>query len=249
MGNTYPSSLSLKKNFRVKHVRSANWVAPTCPQGMFLIFWKGEAIGWCKHAPKGRFLLFSRVWGLISYQVPKQFPSITYQNPFVSHQVSNNSHQIPLVFINNPSKSFCSHRVPKNSLVFPSVTRQNPFVFIKFPSNSFCFHQVPIKFFLFPSSSHQLHIVPINFILFPTPPYIYPHKALNFVRDSGRVQNGAPSSWAGRKGSSSGRQTSAARGRAERRDILPARSCGRSRVDLLLARQSAVLLPSCACGE
>ncbi len=54
------------------------------------------------------------------------------------------------------------------------------------------------------------------------------------------------SSWAGRKGSYSGRQTSAGCGRAERRDFLRARYCGRSRADLLLERQSAALLPSCA---
>ncbi len=36
------------------------------------------------------------------------------------------------------------------------------------------------------------------------------------------------------------------RPRAERRDFLPARFFGRSRADLLLERQSAALLPSCA---
>ncbi len=35
-------------------------------------------------------------------------------------------------------------------------------------------------------------------------------------------------------------------GQAESRDFLPAKVCGRSWADLLLTRQSAVLLPSCA---
>ncbi len=48
------------------------------------------------------------------------------------------------------------------------------------------------------------------------------------------------------RGSHSGRQMSAGCGRAEIRDFLPARFCGRPRADLLLARQSGTLLPSCA---
>jgi hypothetical protein len=71
-------------------------------------------------------------------------------------------------------------------------------------------------------------------------------ETVKLVRNSGRVLNGAPQSWAGGKGSSSGRQTSAGCGRAERRDFPPSRFCGRSRADLLLERKSAALLPSCA---
>ncbi len=56
--------------------------------------------------------------------------------------------------------------------------------------------------------------------------------------DSGRVLNGAPQFV--------GRPTSAGCGRADRRDFLPARFCRRSPADLLLERQSAALLPSCA---
>jgi hypothetical protein len=105
-------------------------------------FLKGWAIGWCRHAPKGCFLLFWKGRGLISYQVPKQFPSITYQNPFVLIKFQT----IPIKF-----------------LLFSSITHQNlsvPIKFQKIPlipisnlSKSFCFHQVPIKFLLFPSSS------------------------------------------------------------------------------------------------
>jgi len=82
------------------------------PQGMFLNFWRGEPIGWCKHAPKGCFLSFWRDGDLISHQVPIKFllfPSISHQNPFVLTKFANNSHQVPLVPINNSSKSFCSH--------------------------------------------------------------------------------------------------------------------------------------------
>jgi len=44
----------------------------------------------------------------------------------------------------------------------------------------------------------------------------------------------------------SSKRSAAVRGQADRRDFLPARFCGRSRADLLLERQSAALLPSCA---
>jgi hypothetical protein len=110
------------------------------------------------------FLLLLKGVGLISHQVPIKFPSITRKYAFGFIKFPKNSHQIALVLINNPSKSF---------------------VLIKFSSNPFCSHQVLIKILLFPQ-------LPINFLLFPTQPYINPHKALNFVRDLGRVLNGAP---------------------------------------------------------
>jgi hypothetical protein len=84
------------------------------------------------------------------------FSSIIHQYPFVLIQFPNNSHQIPLVPINNASKSICSHQVPKHS-------HQIPLVPINDPSKSFCFHQVPIKFLSFPSSSYQNPFVSINF--------------------------------------------------------------------------------------
>jgi hypothetical protein len=34
------------------------------PPGIFLNFWRGEPIGWCKHAPKGCFFIFLKGWGL-----------------------------------------------------------------------------------------------------------------------------------------------------------------------------------------
>jgi hypothetical protein len=51
------------------------------------------------------------------------------------------------------------------------------------------------------------------------------------------------------RGSYSGRQTPAGCTRAESQDFLPARVCGRSQADPLLARQSAALLPSRACAK
>jgi hypothetical protein len=124
MESTYPSSLSLEKHIRRKHVRSANWVAPTCPQGRFLFFEGVSQLGGANLSPRDVFLSFWRGWGL-------DFPS--------SSQI------VPIKFLLFPSKSFCSHQVPK-----------------KFPSNSSCSHQVPIKFLLFSSSSHQIPLVPIN---------------------------------------------------------------------------------------
>jgi hypothetical protein len=119
----------------------------------------------------------------------------------------NSSHQIPLVPINIPSKSFCSHQVPK-----------------KFPSNSSYSHQQPINILLFSSSSHKI-------------PFVGEHRwarrwKVRIVRDSGRVLNGAPQ-FVGRHsvGQKSGRC-----GRAESPDFRPARFCGRSQADLLLAR-------------
>ncbi len=82
------------------------------PLGMFLNFWRGEPIGWCKHAPKGCFLSFWRDGDLISHQVPIKFllfPSMSHQNPFVLTKFPNNFHQVPLVPMNNSSRSFCSH--------------------------------------------------------------------------------------------------------------------------------------------
>ncbi len=145
------------------------------------------------------FLSFWRGWELISHQVPKQVPtssSCSHQNPFVLIMFPKNSHQIPLVPINNPSISFCSHQVPE---------------------------QFPSRFPLFPSSSDQHRFVPMAM---KDRQVSTGERALRWtVRDSGRVLNGC--------------------GRAESRDFLPARFCGRARADLLLARQSATLLPWC----
>ncbi len=58
---------------------------------------------------------------------------------------------------------------------------------------------------------------------------------MKLVRDSGRVLYGAPQ-FVGRPEGTLQWQAG----------FQPARSCGRSRADLLLARQSAALLPSCA---
>jgi hypothetical protein len=83
--------------------------------------------------------------------------------------VSSSSQTIPI-------KVLCSHQVLIKSLLFVSSSHQNPFV---------------------PTTSHQLHFVPST--SFCSQPYINPHKALNFVRDLGRVLNGA-SQFLGRPG-------------------------------------------------
>jgi hypothetical protein len=98
--------------------------------------------------------------------------------------------------------SSSSQTIPVNFLLFPSITYPNPlfswsshqipFVSIKFSSKSFCSHNFP----LFP----QLPFVPNPNQPNPTQPNINPQKALNFVRDLGRVLNGAPQ-FRGRPGS------------------------------------------------
>jgi len=142
---------------------------------MFLIFWRGEPIGWHKHAPKGCFLFFWRGGGLISHQVPKQFPSLTHQYPFVLIKFPKNSHQISLV--------------PIKFLLFSSITHQYLFVLIKFPNNS---HQIPLVPRKFPSISFCSYHVPIKILLFP---WLWrigrwaQRWMVRLVRDWGRVLN------------------------------------------------------------
>jgi hypothetical protein len=167
MGTTYPCSLSLKKHIRIKHVRSANWVAPTCPQGCFLFFEGVSQSGGTNMPPRDVYYLFERVGDFpsSSQKVPIEFllfPLISHQNLFVLIKFPKNSCQIPLVPINNPSKffvpikfqssSFCSHQVLIKFLLFPSITHQYPFVLIKFPKTSH-------KFLMFLSSSHQIPFI------------------------------------------------------------------------------------------
>ncbi len=84
--------------------------------------------------------------GLVSHEVPKQFP--------------HSSHQIPVV----PIKIlFFSSSFLKNS---HKITYQNPFVLIKFPKNSHQISLVPIKILFFLSCSHRIPFVPIEFLLF-----------------------------------------------------------------------------------
>ncbi len=109
-----------------KNLRSANWVAPTCPQG------SPPPRGAGGGGPGGLDFPSS------SQKVPIKFllfPSITHQYAFGFIKFPNNSCQLPLVPINNLSKSF---------------------VLMKFSSNPFCQHQVLIKILLFP----QLPFVP-----------------------------------------------------------------------------------------
>jgi len=122
-----------------------NWVAQTCPQGMFLIFLKGWGLDFPSSSKTVsiKFLLF---------------PSISHQNPFVLIKFLNNSHQIPLVPINNPSKSFCSPQVPKQFPSNSSCSHQQPIKILLFPESS---QKVLIKFLLFPLSSHQYPFVPM----------------------------------------------------------------------------------------
>jgi hypothetical protein len=132
----------------------ANWVAQTCPLGMFVIFLKV----WVLDFPSS------------SQIVPIEFllfPSISHQNPFVLIKFPNNSHQIPFAPINNPSKFFCFHQVSIKFLLFPSSFQKVLIAFlfapINNPSTSFCFHQVPKQF---PSNSSCSHQIPIKFLLF-----------------------------------------------------------------------------------
>jgi hypothetical protein len=71
MESTYPSSLSLEKHIRRKHVRSSNWVAPTCPQGRFLFFEGVSQLGGANLSPRDVSYLFEGGGDLISHQVPK----------------------------------------------------------------------------------------------------------------------------------------------------------------------------------
>jgi len=98
---------------------------------MFLIFWRDEPIGWCKHAPKGCFLSFWTGGGWISHQVATQFPSN-----------SSCSHQYPVKIL---LFSWSSKKIPIKFLLFLTITHQNPFVPIRFPSNSSCsFHMIKV---------------------------------------------------------------------------------------------------------
>jgi hypothetical protein len=90
MGTTYPCSLSLKKHIRIKHVRRANWVAPTCPQGCFLVFEGVSQLGGANIPLRDVYYLFDGVGDFLS-----------------------SSHQIPLVPLISHQNSFCSHQVPK----------------------------------------------------------------------------------------------------------------------------------------
>ncbi len=150
-------------------MRSANWVAPTCPPVCFLFFSQGEPIGRRKHVPKGCFFIILKGWGL-DFPISSQIVPIKFLLFPSSSQ--KNSHQIPLVPSNNPSKSFCSHQVLIKFLLFPSSSHQILLVLINNPSLSFClikflsnFHQIPlvqaIKFFLFPSNFYQNTYVPM----------------------------------------------------------------------------------------
>ncbi len=146
-------------------MRNANWVAPTCPQGCFLFFEGVSQLGGANIPPRDVYYLFEGVGDFpsSSQTVPIEFllfSLISHQNPFVLIKFSNNSHQIPLVPINNPSKFF----VP-----------------IKFQSSSFCSHQVSNKFLLFPSSSQKFLI---KFLLFPSVTHQYPFVLIKFSKNS-----------------------------------------------------------------
>jgi hypothetical protein len=71
---------------------------------------------------------------------------------------------------------------------------------------------------------------------------------LRLVRDSKQsAKQSAAVRGQARRGSYSGKQTSAGCGRAKSQDFLPVRFCGRSRVDLLLAQQSVCHASSFMC--
>ncbi len=92
-----------------------------------------------------KFLLFPSITHqnpFVLKQFPSKFllfPSITHQNLFVPIKFSNSSNQIPLVPINNPSKSFCSHQLPINFTLFPSN-------FLFFPTQPYINPHKALKF-------------------------------------------------------------------------------------------------------
>jgi hypothetical protein len=150
MESTYPSILSLEKHSRRKHVRSANWVAPTCPQGCFLYFEGVSQLGGANLSPRDVSYLFEGCGGLIFHQIPL-VPINIPSKSFCSHQVAKKF----------PSNSSCSHQVPIKFFLFLISSNQIPFVFIKFPSNSSCSQQCPFLLIKFPNNS-------IKFLLFPS---------------------------------------------------------------------------------
>ncbi len=103
-----------------------------------------------QHAPLGMFLKFFDGMG-----------------DWIPIKFSHSSHQILLVPINNPSKSFCSHQVPKkcpsNSSCSPSTTHQHPCIFIKFLLFPSTIHRNPTVQIKFSKNS----FVPIKILLFP----------------------------------------------------------------------------------
>ncbi len=127
--------------------------------------------------------------------------------------------------------SSSSQTIPIKFLLFPSITHQNPLF-------SLSSHQNPFV----PTTSHQLPFVPNPILYKPT-------QSSKFCETLGQsAKRSAPVPGQARKGTYSDRQTSVWCGRAESGDFVPVRFCERSRADLLLARQSAALLPSCACA-
>jgi hypothetical protein len=107
---------------------------------------------------------------------------------------------------------------------------------ILFPSNSSCSHQQPIKFPLFPTTSHQRPFVP----------NAKPTQSSKLCERLGQraKRSAAVPGQAGRGATVAGRRRLQQSRKVE--IFCLARFCGRSRADLLLARQSAALLPSCA---
>jgi hypothetical protein len=113
MGSTYPSSLSLKKkHIRIKHLRSANWMAPTWPQGCFSLLEGVSQFGGANMPPRYVYYGFEGVgaWFPIKFF---SFSSISNQNPFVL-KFPNNSHSF-LLF------SSITHQI----LLFPSSSQKN----------------------------------------------------------------------------------------------------------------------------
>ncbi len=189
----------------------------------------------CSHHYLIKILLFSSS----SQKFPIKF--LLFPSSFKQiHFIPSSSHQIPLVPINHPSMSICSHQVPKKfPWKFPSITFCSHQVPKQFSSNSSCSHQYPFVLIEFPNNSHQIPLVPIKFLFVPMA--MEDRQVSTKVNGETRARLGQSAKrsaiirgQAGRV-SHSGRQTSARCGRAETRDFPPASFCGRSRADPLLA--------------
>ncbi len=127
--------------------------------------------------------------------------------------------------------------------MFSASSHQIPFVPIKFSSKSFCSHN-------FPSTS----LCSLNFLLFPTQPNPTLHKPTQSSKFCERLgqsaKRSAPVPGQARKGKATvtGRRLSGAAEQKVGIFLCLSGFVDRSWADRLLARQSAALLPSCACA-
>jgi len=158
---------------------------------------------------------------------PIKFPNSSHQYPIKILLLASSSQKNLIKFFLFSSSS---QKVPIKFLLFLSITHQYPFVLIKFPNDS-----------------HQISLVPIKILLFP---WLWRvgrwarRGTVRLVRDSGRVLNEA-SQFVGRPEGELQWQADVCRVRQSRNSGISACQV-LWRADLLLAWQSAALLPECA---